>query len=260
MLVVSISAATQSRTVLAAMDFAPHEAIYDISLTKALPSSGLSDLQGSFAFEWTGDEAGWSTAQTYNLTYIYDEGPPMLIRSEFSNWESLDGSLYVFDAKRHRDGELFEDITGQATRDENGHLDVRYKNPEDIRFEMTEDNMFSNMHTEAIIATAEQGRKFMATTLFDGSDVDGPIDVSVFITPSTEKVKFANKAIDASLLTGPSWSVRYAFFPRGQNNNEFASDYEMTMRLYKNGVVDEMLIDYSDFSMRLALKSLRSVR
>ncbi len=243
-----------------AMDFTPHEAVYEISLTKALPSSGLADLEGTFAFEWTGDDVGWSTAQTYNLTYIYDEGPPMVIRSQFSNWEAKDGSLYVFDAKRMRNGELFEDITGQATRDEAGALNVSYKTPGALNFDVSEKNMFPNAHTEAIIESAHMGRKFMPTILFDGSDAEGPVDVSVFITPNKRQSDFVGDDIDASLLDVPSWSVRYAFFPRGQNNNEFASDYEMTMRLYKNGIVDEMLIDYKDFSMRLAIKKLRSVR
>ena len=48
-------------------------------------------------------------------------------------------------------------------------------------------------------------------------------------------------------MTPKSWRVKLAFFP--QASKEADPDYEITVRLYANGVVGDMVLEYGNFSL-----------
>ena len=62
-------------------------------------------------------------------------------------------------------------------------------------------------------------------------------------------------SIQSELLAGqPSWRVRLAFFPMSRRTPE--PDREQAFRFFANGVVDELQLDYEDFTIVGTLEEL----
>ena len=61
-------------------------------------------------------------------------------------------------------------------------------------------------------------------------------------------------AVRSSLLERPGWRVRLAFFPADASAEK--PDYELGMRLLDNGVSQDMVIDYGDYSIRAKLDDI----
>ncbi len=55
----------------------------------------------------------------------------------------------------------------------------------------------------------------------------------------------------------PSWRVRLAFFPLDRRTPE--PDREQGFRVFANGIVDELIIDYGNFSIDADLQALSSL-
>ena len=105
-------------------------------------------------------------------------------------------------------------------------------------------------HTDAILAAARSGKKFLAVPLFDGTVESGAQDSFVTITswgPTT------NPPYPA-LANMPSGKVHIAFFDRGPSHSPDklagSPDYEVSMTYFANGVADDLHMDFSDFMMR----------
>lgn len=243
-----------------------HKALYRVDLAGARSGSQIIDIQGRMFFESKGACDNIITDHRFYLTYDYADSVPMRVTSDFSTAERADGQYFSFSSRRRRDGELYQELRGTAdlTRDLSGK--AVYALPEDMRFDLGAGTLFPAGHTAALIRAAEKGRKFLSATLFDGSDEEGPVQVSAVIgAPFTNlsqikglSLKSAGKSIDPSLLPLPAWPIRLAFFPASKDGGETA-DYELTMVLHKNGVISDMTIDYSDFSVDQHLTALQKV-
>jgi len=103
--------------------------------------------------------------------------------------------------------------------------------------------LFPMKHTEALLAAAKVGTKFLALPLFDGTTETGPQDSSIVIGAwSPEPV---GKWPDLAKL--PSGKFHIAFFDREPDKSQ--PDYEVSMRYWDNGVADDLDMDFGDFVM-----------
>lgn len=235
--------------------FRPHKALYDISLSGKKSGAQIVNIAGQMLYEWTSGCDAWNSNHRFNLLYEYADTPPMRITSDFSTYEAFDGKAMHFTSQRKRDGELFEELRGFASLEDNsGKAD--YSIPEQLEFDLSGNTLFPMQHTMDVIENIHAGKKFYKATIFDGSDEDGPLDINAFIGKETtvEKEFLENKSIDQDLLNAKAWNVRLAFFPL--NNPEAASDYEMSLVLHENGVISNMEVEYSDFSVAQKLIAL----
>lgn len=250
------------------ISIAPHKALYEFKLISAKRNSQIANVKGKMAFEWENTCDAWTTNQNYKIRYDYMEGVPAEMSSNFATWESKDGNVFQFSATRMRDDIKVEDIRGSVTRGEDGTMDVKYKLPEGLKIEAPVGTTFPTQHTAQLLEAALEGKKLFPAVLFDGSDTEGPVDVSAVITKVVEPTKDTkeNKNVDKDLLASKAWSVRLAFFPRKSPTSDpelelsEASDYEMTMIIHENGVISDMTIDYSDFSLRSTLTALEKIK
>src|SRR5687768_15224453 len=80
----------------AALDVAPHRAIYDLSLLRAAKSSGVVEAKGQMLVEWGDTCDGWTLEQRYRLSLIDTESDESLVVVTSSSWESKDGLGYRF--------------------------------------------------------------------------------------------------------------------------------------------------------------------
>lgn len=241
---------------------APHKALYDIKMVSKKSGSQVLNISGQMYFEGKMTCDAWLTDHRFKLLYEYADSSPMTITSNFSTYETLDGHEFSYTSRRERNGELYEELRGHATRDKNGAGKAVYSMPEGLEFPIAENAFFPMGHTAEMVRQIHDGRKFFTATVFDGSDKDGPVEINTFIgvpvLPPTPPANEKNgNIIDASLLASPARNVRMAFFPLV--DPQTAADYEMSVVFHDNGIISDMLVEYDEFSIKQTMSALEKI-
>ena len=236
--------------------FAPHKAIYAMSLATAKAGAGgVVDVSGKMLFEWLDACEGWTTDQKFALQYVYNNGPAVQFASHYNAWEAKSGESYSFSVRRLRNGEISEEIRGSANRAPDGSVLASFSKPAKTTVELPAGVVFPTAHTVKMLELAARGERFYNTLMFDGSDGEGPVEINVFIGQISEPAG-ASK-VNSDLLSRPARHVRMAFFPNEGDSSQ--PEYEMTLNLLDNGVVSELRIEYEDFTLRGLLESIEAV-
>jgi outer membrane protein OmpA-like peptidoglycan-associated protein len=97
-----------------AADIQPHRALYVLSLGDAKTSSGVLGADGAMTYQWGETCGGWTVEQRFRLRLEYADQDATTITSNLVTWESKDGSRYRFNERRMRNGELDQQIKGEA--------------------------------------------------------------------------------------------------------------------------------------------------
>ena len=97
-----------------AADIQPHRALYVLSLGRAKASSGVLGADGAMTYEWGETCGGWTVEQRFRLRLEYADQDATEITTNLVTWESKDGSRYRFNERRMRNGELDQEIKGEA--------------------------------------------------------------------------------------------------------------------------------------------------
>lgn len=244
-----------------ALGFKPHKALYDIRMTAARSGSQILNISGQMFYEWQPVCDAWISNHRFNLLYEYADSAPMRITSSFSTYESFDGKSLNYTSQRKRDGQIFEELRGNATLPTAGGLgSAMFTIPADLEFELPEGTLFPIAHSIEVAEKMKNNEKFYTATIFDGSDEEGPVSVNAFIgkevTPDQAELDYS--ALDKDLIASPARSVRLAFFPL--NNKEATSDYEMTLIYHQNSLISDMLIEYDDFTVSQKLVAVEPVQ
>jgi hypothetical protein len=240
---------------------AAHKALYDIKLAATKSGSQIAGVSGKMLYEWQPTCDAWISNHRFNLYYEYADSPAMQIMSDFSTYEPMDGRSIDFTSQRKRDGQLIEEIRGNASVDQKRKGAAVYNMPRGLEFDLPEGTLFPLGHTLNVLQAVHDGKKIYNGTVFDGSDADGPIEINAVIgrdLSASEMVKL-NESIDAKLMQSPARKIRLAFFPLSKASE--SADYEMDIALHDNGVISDMYIEYDDFSITqklIALEPLES--
>lgn len=252
-----------------------HKALYDVKLVSTKAGSQMVNISGKMFYEWKPSCEGWITNHRFSLDYEYADAPQINISSDFSTFESFDGKSLNFSSRRRRDGEVYEELRGNALLESKGGPGkATYTLPENLAFDLDANTSFPTQHTLKLLDAAKSGKKFYNVRIFDGSDDDGPVDINSFIGAKTAASAglLSQKApaqkdspikpvsvntIDKNLAETPGWKVRMAFFPASDVGS--SSDYELSMLFHENGVIDDMVIEYGDFTVSQKLIALEKV-
>jgi hypothetical protein len=242
-----------------AADVTPHRALYIMSLESAKPSSGVVGANGTLAYQWGETCDGWTIEQRYKLNMQYEEDPAADIGSAFVTWESKDGLKYRFNQRKTRNGELQEEIRGDATLNAKDHSGTaNFVKPKEQSFNLPSGSFFPTAHTLTLIHKGETGENYLSAPVFDGSEFDGAVLISAVLGPKTAIGAAPHPSDVASpLLKRPSWKVHLAFFP--ESSKDERPDYELGMRMLDSGISSEMTIDYGDYVVRAKLKELEAL-
>lgn len=241
-----------------AADVLPHRAIYKMSLLSARNSSKVSDVQGRMLFEWADACDGWTTEQRFQLRFVYTEGDETAMNTNYTTWESKDGRRYRFNVRKMTDGEVDEEVSGDAKLAKDGSGVASFTKPEQQELALPPNTLFPTAHTLAILAHAKAGDMLFNRTVFDGADADGATEVSTFIGRAATTTSAADdKTVDPLLKGKTVWPVRMAFFPL--NGDSAEPEYEMSLRLLQNGVAQSMQIDYGDFTVKAVLEKIEAL-
>lgn len=235
-------------------EFVPHKALYEIELAVTRSGSQVINIAGQMYYEWRPTCDAWLSDHRFNMLYEYADAPPMRMASNFSTYESFDGKNLNFSSQRKSNGEIFEEIRGEAHE---GVVTFRF--PEEKEMELPEGTLFPVAHTIEVARQIKSGQKFYNTVIFDGSDMEGAVEVNSFIGEAIDPSKLITKrdGLDMELLKVPARKVRLAFFPSG--SEEITADYEMDLIFHENGVISDMLVEYDDFSVTQKLIALEKI-
>jgi len=237
-------------------EIAPHRALYSMTLGSTRTDSGVVDANGTMDYEWGETCDGWTIEQRYRLKMHYAESRDVDIDSSFVTWESKDGLRYRFNQKQTRNGEIDQEIRGEAQLAGPGKGGVaQFAKPQVHTLKLAPGVLFPSAHTILLIDLAREGRTFVSRQVFDGAADENAVQVSAVIGAKVVADPVSAKL--SPLLERPGWYIRLAFFPVDAHAEQ--PDYELGMRLLDNGVSRDMIIDYGDYSIRAKLDDIEAL-
>jgi hypothetical protein len=239
----------------AGAQISPHLALYSMTLGSSRADAGVVEARGTMAYKWGEACDGWTIEQRYRLKLRYAESADVAIESNFVTWESKDGLRYRFNQKETRNGEVSQEIRGEAHLDgpgKGGAADFAKPQPHTIT--LPSGVLFPSAHTLLLIDKARAGENFVSRQVFDGSADENASQVSAVIGGKVEPDAEAKKN---PLLNRPGWRMRLAFFPVDPSVEK--PDYELGMLLLDDGVSHDMVIDYGDYSIRAKLDDIEAI-
>jgi hypothetical protein len=226
-----------------AADLAAHRALYDLKLNTA-HEGDVTAATGTMAYEVQDVCDGWATQQRLQMTITNRDGQDVQMLSDYTTWESKDGLKLRFRMKQTTDQSVTSDVAGDATLKGVGQAGTAtFTSPATESKPLPAGTLFPMKHTEALLAAAKEGKKFIALPLFDGTTETGPQDSSIVIGGWTTAPK--GQWPDLEKLASGKFHI--AFFDRGPDKPE--PEYEVSMRYWDNGVADDLSMDFGDFVM-----------
>jgi len=227
----------------AAADLAAHRALYELKLNDA-HAGDVSSASGTMAYEVQDVCDGWATRQRLQMTITNHDGQDVQMLSDYTTWESKDGLKLQFRMKQTTDQSVTSDVAGNATLEGPGKAGTAtFTSPSTDAKPLAAGTLFPMKHTEALLAAAKDGKKFLALPLFDGTTATGPQDSSIVIGPWSGTPQ--GKWPDLTKLASGKFHI--AFFDREPDKQQ--PDYEVSMRYWDNGVADDLDMDFGDFVM-----------
>ncbi len=250
-LFVSLAAfAATSAPALAAdpVPMAAHRATYILNLDSS--RGDVTGASGKMTYEVTDACDGWATQQRLEMNVTNRDGQDIQLVSDYATWESKDGLQMRFRTRQTTDTAVTEQVEGTASLEATGGPgSVHYTVPEDKTVPLPAGTLFSTAHTEAIIAAAQAGKKFLAVPIFDGTGSKGAQDSFIVIGAWGPTAKAPYPAL-AKLDSG---KVHISFFDRNAaasaDKPSGTPDYEVGMVYWANGVANDLMMSFSDFTM-----------
>jgi hypothetical protein len=230
-----------------------------MTLAQSKNNSGVVAARGTMVYEWGETCDGWTVEQRYRLRMQYAESNEVEVSSNFVTWESKDGLRYRFNERKLRNGEVDEEVRGEARLDGPGQGGVaEFTKPQKSQIDLAPGTMFPTAHTLFLIERAKAGDQFVAKDVFDGAGEDRSVEITAVIGQEQSAEATAREGgVDSPLLKRPSWRIRLAFFPSDSKSDK--PDYELGMRLLDNGVSRDMTLDYGDFAIRAKLDEIEAL-
>ncbi len=235
----------------AAVPMAAHHAVYALTLDTSGPpkpdeTASVVAARGTMTYDVTDACTGWASAQHLSITLTNHDGQDIQMDSDYATFETKDGLKIDFHMKQTTDTAVTQQVDGTATLPAPGQAgEVRYTSPAARTMPLPEGTLFPMKHTEAIIAAATGGQRFLTVPLFDGTGPDGAQDT--FVTVLDWGKPFDTKWPALSAM--PSGRVHISFFDRGKPGAGQTPSYEIGMRYWANGVADNLRMNFGDFVM-----------
>ncbi|MCL2428150.1 MAG: cell envelope integrity EipB family protein [Alphaproteobacteria bacterium] len=227
-----------------ATDMAAHRALYKLTMDPDRPGEVVA-ATGSMGYEVIDACDGWAVRQRLEMTVTNHDGQNIQMVSDYATWEAKDGLSFRFHMKQTTDTAVTSETDGEARLDKpGGPGEARYSGAAGAVKPLPAGTLFPMAHTEAILAAAQQGKRFVAVPLFDGTTDSGAQDSFITILHS-DGPRHENWMPLSPL---GSTRVEISFFDRGPAAVQ-TPDYQVGMRYWENGVADNLKMDFGDFVM-----------
>jgi len=254
--ILALSVAAGGAPVSAAA-IAPHFAVYKLSLGKSHGSPGVTHASGRIEFKWIEGCDGWTINQRTRMVLTSSQGQDFQSSWTLDAWESKDGLSYRFAVRRAEGGQDPEETRGKARLDGPG-LGGRadYSAPEERVLILPAGTVFPTQHSQEVLAAAARKQLLFWRTVFDGTGREGLFGVNAAVAQTIPAG--TAPSFDSPLIAGvASWRMQLAYFDTEKQAPE--PDHEQALRIYANGVVDQLEFDYTDFALKASLEQLEAL-
>jgi len=232
----------------------PHEAVYRMTLRTTSQGSGVTSANGELIYRFNDVCDGWTTEMTDTMEMSFAEGGDVSSERTVITWEAKDGSQFRFKVRQPGHPEL-ENLSGRSSLSKSGGS-AEFEVPERHTVALPQGALFPTSHTSKLINAALTGENVFSRVVFDGSDLDNPYDMNAVITKALPAGTLTSMP-GHPLLNGRSWRMRLAFFSLA--NSDSLPTAEMTLRYHENGVAEEAVRDYGNYSVALHLIKLTAL-
>lgn len=229
-------------------EMAPHRALYDLSLAASRQGSGIVAVEGGMAVDWAEACEGWTMTQQFVLR-VGGEGGDAEISSHATSWETRDGRQYRFSVRNMANGAETERISGQAQMPAGGGPgEAVFEQPKPRRLVLPPGTLFPTQHAYVVLGEVDKAPTIIGRHVFDGMTEEGLVEINAAIgraiAPGSPIPELAGRA---------SWPLDMAFFA---NRDDSTPEHEIAMRVFDNGVVDDLRLDFGEFAVLAKLKRL----
>lgn len=225
---------------------AAHRAAYRLDLGEAR-NSGIASVRGAMVFDVADACEGWATRQRMTMTVTDRDGQEIETVSDYATYEAKDNSRLRFSLTQTTQGAVSQRVSGEAELKPDGSGTIRYAEPAGKEEALPAGTLLPMRHTVLAVETARASRRLLTAPLFDGTSDEGPQDTTTIISawsPAAATPRFPLMADQAS------GRMRIAFFERGAGGNGASQpEYEVGLRYFENGVADEIIMDFGEFSV-----------
>ena len=236
-----------SAGVAAAVPLAQHRAVYDLKLSEASGTSGITGISGRMVYEIRGSACEGYTVRFRYVTQADTRDASQVTDQQTTTFEDAEGKSFSFVTKSYTDQNLDKELRGNATRESDG-IKIQIDKPETKSVEL-EPTQFPTQHLVDLISRAKTGETFYETSIFDGSeDADKAMTTTVIVgrQSNTSNGDPEAKALDG--LSGEKfWPVDIAYFDEATEGGEDTPEYRISFKLYENGLTRDLEMDYGDF-------------
>jgi EipB-like len=247
-----------------AVRIAPHRAVYDMTLARTAPGSGVSDMSGRMVYELSGSAcAGYTQNMRFVTRSSASDGSEQLNDMRSETFEETAGRRMRFTTVQYRDEQIGETTRGNADRQgPGGEVLVELSSPERKEMSLPGSVYFPIQHSIALIEAAKAGKSRFAADVYDGSEKGDKVSATNTVIGPT--LKAAKDTIGADVPTAQklsslkAWPVATSYFEKdkGLDAKDSLPTYEMAFHVYENGVSTRLLMDYGDFALRGELTEL----
>lgn len=238
-----------------AVPAAPYRGTYNMKMRRADPSTGISGASGRMTIEWMDVCQGYTLNQRIMTELMFREGENMVTDLRVSTWEARNGKEFRFSFHNYVNGEPAEVSQGEAKRAADGSGQADYKWPHGKEAHFPPGTVFPTSHGMDLVQAARAGQRSLTRIIFDGAP-DGAIYRAVaFIGDKRRAERSASRADPPwkrTLDKLESWPVIVSYYRVGDSGE--VPEYEISYRLFENGIADKLLLDYGDmvFEARIA--------
>ncbi len=231
----------------------PHIAHYRLSRHHAEPDSGVIAVSGRMEVRVEISCDGFKLDQYLGFHILNEDESQLEHLAYLSSFEDADGGAFWFNTRTYENRILVEEISGVARVPATGPGETGYTQPHRATEALPEGTLFPVGHMKSIINAARAGRKSVRHSVFDGSTLENPFEISTFI---------ADRAVDArddveALKGVPYWPVRLAYF--GIGTVDLTPQFEMSANVNDNGIIGSMIYDYGDFAIDVKLEEVKKL-
>lgn len=234
---------------------APHRAAYRLDLGEAR-GAGIAAVRGAMVFEVQDACEGWATRQRMSMTILDRDGREIETLSDYATYEAKDNSSLRFSLTQTTEGAVSQRMAGEATLRPDGSGRVRFDDPAGQEEDLPPGTILPMRHSVLAIEAARAGQRILIAPLFDGTADEGAQDTTTVISAwqPAAAPRFPLLANQASAR------MRIAFFERGAASGGAGQpDYEVGLTYAENGVADDLLMDFGDFSVTGRMLELESL-
>ncbi|HER26347.1 MAG TPA: DUF1849 family protein [Rhodospirillales bacterium] len=237
-----------------------HRAFYTLSSGGFKSGGRFTGVDGTMELALEKDCTGWTMSQSLRMNLQMANGSELRQVHRYTGRESDDGIRYDFYSSSQI-GNSREDFRGRAIMESSGGPgNAVFRIPQGKKIPLPLGTKFLFAHTIYLIEQAEAGARLATAIVFDGTDDEGPQEVTAFIARKRHAREFIGK--DRVKALGPlvdrsGWKIRMAFYKL--DSRGAVPEYEVEALQLDNGVTPWLLLDYQDFSVVLELDKLEEI-